>query len=561
MRYFSAAGLGSTLLPGALACAAQSKGKIDVEMVAAAASLAGLTFTSGQLKSIADDLGGKAAFVQQYENMRRANLGNSVQPAITFNPRPTGFKMPVERRPVVQSPIQASMPKTDRELAFLPLTHLARLLKTRQISSTQLTKLYLSRLQEHNPKLLCIVSLTQDLALRQAHRADEEIAAGQYRGPLHGVPYGLKDLFAVKGYKTTWGASPYRDRVIDINSTVFTRLTEAGAVLVAKLSSGALAAGADWFGGTTRNPWNPKLSAYGSSAGPAAATAAGLVGFAIGSETAGSITSPASACGVCGLRPTFGRISRYGGMALSWTMDKAGPLCRSAEDCALVLAALVGPDGKDNTVIDAPFNWDGSRDLRGLRIGMWNDIVEREDPVEEDHELTGQRLELSRQKDAEAVELLRSLGADVVSSALPEIDTGIFSILFNVESAAALDELTRSGDLDMMRQPPENSGYPDSLRLGHFIPGVEYLQANRVRTQIIEQFNEAIAGFDLLIGSDIYLTNLTGHPEISVPHGFYREGLPTTLRLTGKLFGETELLKTAHAFQSKTDYHLKHPDL
>lgn len=557
--YFTALGLGATILPETLTCTAQDNLTITSEMVASAARIAGVQFSEEELEKIAEDLSGKRGFVSQYEMMREAKLGNGVYPSIVFNPMPPGFKIPTIQRSISFSTVSVIRPETDDDLAFLPITHLAELVKTQQITATELTKFCIARLKKYDPVLFCVVTLTEDLALKQAKKADEEIAAGLYRGPLHGIPYGLKDLFSVTGYRTTWGALPFQNQELDIDATVYTKLSEAGAILVAKLASGALASGANWFKGTTRNPWNPKLNAYGSSCGPASAVAAGLVGFAIGTETAGSITSPAAACGLSGLRPSFGRISRYGCMALTWTMDKVGPLCRSAEDCAVVFNVLVGPDEKDNTLIDVPFNWDGSTDLSGLRIGLWNRMVEREDPVDEDHELTGERFRYSEKMDTEAVSVLKSLGAKVVPLNLPEMPSYIFSILFNVESSAAFDELMRSGRVDMMKKPPENSSYPSSLRLGRFIPGVEYLQANRIRTRLIRDFHESIKEFDLLIGSDIYLTNLTGHPEMSVPHGFYKEGLPTTLRFTGKLFGETEMLKVAHAFQSRTDYHLKHP--
>jgi len=559
MGYFAVMGLGATILPEALTCTARDRLVITSEMVASAARIAGIQFSREALEKIADDLSRERGFVGQYERMRKAKLGNGVSPSIVFNPVPPGFQIPTIQDSISFSKVSVTMPKTDEEVVFLPITHLAELLKTRQVTVTDLTKLYIARLKKYNPLLFCVVTLTEDLALKQAKQADEEISAGHYRGPLHGIPYGLKDLFSVKGYRTTWGASPFKNQELDADATVYTKLTEAGAVLVAKLASGALASGADWFGGTTRNPWNPKLNAYGSSCGPASAAAAGLVGFAIGTETAGSIVSPAAACGLSGLRPSFGRISRYGCMALSWSMDKVGPLCRSAEDCALVFNALVGPDDKDNSLIGVPFNWDGSTDLSGLRIGLWNRIVEREDPVDEDHELTGERLRYSEKMDAKAVSVIQSLGAEVIPVDLPNLPSDIFSILFHVESSAAFDELMRSGRVDMMKNPPEKSGYPNSLRLGRLIPGVEYLQANRIRTQLIRDFHESMKAFDLLIGSDIYLTNLTGHPEMSVPHGFYEEGLPTTLRFTGKLFGETEMMKVAHAFQTRTDYHLTHP--
>ncbi len=561
VEWCSVLGLGSTLFPGTLAHAAQDAQSITTEMVRSAARIAGIKFPQEYYDRFARMLSSENGMMSNYKAMQELDIKNSEMPAINFKPVPAWMNIPRGEGSFQRSSVSVSMPDSDEEIAFLPVTHLSRLIESRQITSTDLTKLYLSRLKKYDPALFCVVSLTEDLALQQAKKADAEIATGVYKGPLHGIPYGIKDLFSVKGYRTTWGASPYKDRFFDVNASVFEILSEAGAVLVAKLSTGALASGADWFRGTTRNPWNPKLNAYGSSAGPASATSGGLVGFAVGTETAGSITSPASACGLSGMRPTYGRISRYGCMALSWTLDKVGPLCRSAEDCAIVFNTISGPDGKDNTVYDVPFNWDGSIDLARLRIGYWPNIVEQEDPVEEDHEVTGRRLELSRHYEGEAVKIFRSLGAEVVPFEMPEMQADLFGILFNVESAAALDELTRSGNLDIMSDPPESSGYPSSLRFGRLIPAVEYLQANRIRSRVIEEFNTALKDFDLIIGSSVYLTNITGHPEISVPHGFYDEGMPGTLRLTGTLFGDDVMLKVAHAFQSKTGHHRRHPSM
>jgi hypothetical protein len=385
----AALGLGSTLLPGALTAVAQDAEKITVEMVAAAAKLAGLTFPQEVLQNIANRLAGaRGSLPANYQNIRALNIPNSLQPAFIFNPIPAGMKLPTQRLPLKKSPIpKMTLPKSEEELAFLPVTHLSRLIESRQVTSTQLTKLYLERLKKYDPILHCVVTLTEELALEQSARADREIAARKYRGPLHGIPWGAKDLIAVKGYKTTFGASPYKDQILDVDATVYTRLTEAGAVLVGKLTLGALAQGDRWFGGQTKSPWDPgnaNNGSSGSSAGPASATAAGLIGFGIGTETRGSIISPATRCGVTGLRPTFGRVSRYGAMALSWTMDKIGPICRCAEDCALVLSIINGPDGKDNSLIDVPFNWDAGMDVKKLRIGYLKSSFEpqvKEDPA------------------------------------------------------------------------------------------------------------------------------------------------------------------------------------
>ncbi|MDP2915098.1 MAG: amidase, partial [Candidatus Aminicenantes bacterium] len=372
MAYFSSIGLAATLLPGALLAQAQDAQVITLGMVDEAARIAGLTLPPDAEKRIADSLSRRGGFLANYQALRDLKLGNDTPPAIVFNPLLPGMKLPPDRKTFKWSKPDVPKPRTDEDLAFLPVTHLARLIEKRVIKSLDLTKLYLERLKKYDPILHCVVTLTEELALKQAAQADAEIADGKYRGLLHGIPWGAKDLLAVKGYKTTFGASPYKDQIIDVDSTVFTRLTEAGAVLVAKLTLGALAQGDRWFGGQTKSPWdpaNPNNGSSGSSAGPASTTAAGLVGFSIGTETRGSIMSPASRCGVTGLRPTFGRVSRYGAMALSWTMDKIGPICRSAEDCALVLKAINGPDGKDNHVLPAPFDWDATRDVRKLRAG------------------------------------------------------------------------------------------------------------------------------------------------------------------------------------------------
>src|SRR5688572_9498725 len=348
LECFPAAGA-FALLPGALAAVAQDAPRVTLEMLEAAQRIAGIAFTRAEQEAILARLNSNAGPLPGFAALREADL-QSTQPAIVFNPLPPGMRLPVERRPLVRQPRDVAMPRSDEQLTFLPVTHLARLVETQQVRSTDLTRLYLDRIERYDPALLSVVQVTEELAMQQARRADEEIAAGTYRGPLHGIPWGLKDLFAVQGTRTTWGMTPYRDRVIDLNATVYERLTAAGAVLVAKLSTGALAVSARWFGGLTRTPWNTELDAAGSSAGPGAATAAGLVGFSIGSDTGGSIVQPASRNGLTGLRPTFGRVSRHGGMVLAWTQDTVGPLCRSAEDCALVLDAIQGPDGRDNTV-------------------------------------------------------------------------------------------------------------------------------------------------------------------------------------------------------------------
>ncbi len=411
--------------------------------------------------------------------------------------------------------------------------------------------MYLDRLKRHGPTLESVITVTEELALRQAARADREIATGTYRGPLHGIPWGGKDLLAVKGYRTTWGARPYEDQVIDEDATVVRRLEEAGAVLIAKLTLGALAQGDWWYGGRTRNPWNPKQGSSGSSAGSASSTVAGLVGFSIGTETLGSIVSPATRCGATGLRPTFGRVSRYGAMALSWSMDKIGPLCRAVEDCALVFDAIHGADGKDPTARTLPFNWDAEAPLTDLRIGYLKSAFESERATD---------------ADKAALEVIRSLGIDPVPVELPdEFPLGAMRIILSAEAAAAFDELTLSGRDDLLTRQGRGT-WPHTFRTARMTPAVEYIQANRLRTMVMGATEAALDGIDVFITpsfaqSVLLLTNLTGHPTVVLPSGFTEEGMPVSISFVGKLWGDAEMLRVARAFQEATDHHLKRPPL
>jgi Asp-tRNA(Asn)/Glu-tRNA(Gln) amidotransferase A subunit family amidase len=549
LECFSAAGF--ALMPGALTAVAQDSTRITPEMLQAAEKIAGISFSDEERKAILARLNSDAGPLPGFDALRRGGLG-SLQPAFVFSPVLPGKAVPTERRPLRRQSVAIPEPKTDAELAFLPVTHLSKLIETRRITSTDLTKLYISRLKRYDSKLFCVVNLTEDLALRQARLADEEIAAGKYRGPLHGIPWGLKDLFAVKGTKTTWGMTPFRDRVIDQDSTVYTRLTEAGAVLVAKLSTGAIAVTARWFGGLTRNPWNTDQDASGSSAGPGSATAAGLVGFSIGSDTGGSIIQPASRNGVTGIRPTFGRVSRHGGMVLAWTQDTVGPLCRSAEDCALVLHAIQGPDGRDNSVIDVPLNWDASLDVSQLRVGYLRAAIEG-DTTDEFERAT-------RANNQQALDVIRSLGVKLVPFELPDVPIPAIDFIRYAETSAFFDDVTRSGALTEVEQGPEKSTRPIEIRSGYFTPAVDWIQANRFRTYVMQKMDEAMADLDLFIGSNQLLTNRTGHPVVSMPNGFHR-GVPTALHFTGKIFGDSEILLLAHRFQAATRHHLNQPPI
>lgn len=523
--------------------------KVTTKDIADAEKIIGLKFTPKERKMMLDNL---KANLRSYHALREVTLENRVPPALHFNPIVPGMSYESEGTSFAFSPnLDVLMPENFEDLAFYPVTALAALIKSRKVTSLQLTKLYLERLEKYGPRLECVITLTEELALEQARRADEEIASGHYRGPLHGIPWGAKDLLSTKGTKTTWGAMTYKDQVIDENATVAKRLEKAGAVLVAKLTMGALAWGDVWFGGKTRNPWNLEQGSSGSSAGPAAATSAGLVGFSIGTETWGSIVSPSTRCGVSGLRPTFGRVSRYGAMALSWSMDKIGPICRSVEDCALVFEAIYGPDGNDLSVVDIPFNWDPSLDLREIRVGYLKKAFEKD--------------YRNKKNDEASLETLRALGMELITMDLPELPVRALSFVLNAEAAAAFDELTRSGKDDLLVRQVKRA-WPNVFRQARLIPAVEYIQANRIRTLLMQEMSEKMKGIDVYVApsfgnNNLLLTNLTGHPTVVVPNGFDEKGSPTSISFIGDLFQEAKTLRIAKAYQDATDFHLKHPKL
>jgi len=515
--------------------------------VIVAEKLLGLDLPADKLRMM---LSGLRAQQRDYAVIRLIAVSNSVLPAVLFNPIPSGMTFETKRLKPEWSPApRLAAPAHLEDAAFYSVGQLAALLKSRQITSSQLTQMYLERLKKYGPKLNCVVTLMEDSALAQARRADQEIAAGRYRGPLHGIPYGVKDLLAAKGARTTWGAAPYTNQTFDDDATVVKRLNAAGAVLVAKLSLGELAMGDVWFGGQTHNPWDPAKGSSGSSAGPAAATSAGLVGFSVGSETRGSIVSPCTVCGVTGLRPTYGRVSRAGAMSLSWTMDKLGPICRTVEDCALVFNAIQGPDGIDPTLYDLPFNYKAKVNLSKLRIGYVKTVFE------------GSR---NNTNDLAALEKLRSLGAKLIPLELPKYPKEIDALLLEVEAAAAFDDLTRNGQ-DAQLASQQAWAWPNSMRQARFVPAVEYLRAQQVRALFIQQMAQCLKDIDLYVtptmdDNGLGLTNLTGHPQVVVPDGF-RNGLPTSISFVGKLFGEAQLLAVAKAYQDATGFHLQHPKL
>ncbi|MCH7495439.1 MAG: amidase, partial [Candidatus Marinimicrobia bacterium] len=448
-------------------------------------------------------------------------------------------------------PDNVKRPQNLEDVAFWTVAELAELIRTRQVTSVELTNMYLERLRKYGPILECVVTLTDELALEQAKKADAEIASGNYKGPLHGIPWGAKDLLATKGIKTTWGGTPYKEQMFDYDAAVVKKLEEAGAVLVAKLTLGALAWGDVWYGGKTRNPWKLEQGSSGSSAGPGAATAAGLVGFSIGSETWGSIISPATRNGTTGLRPTFGMVSRHGAMALSWTMDKLGPMTRSVTDAALVFNAIYGPDGEDLSVVDMPFEYNENIDLSRIRIGY----LKKE--FEEERE--------QKDIDNEVIDVLWALGAELVPIEFPDFPVNDISFILSAEAAAAFDELTRSGkDELLVRQ--KKQAWPNVFRQARLIPAVEYINANRARRLLMQKMDEMLKEVDLYVaptfgGGSLLATNLTGHPAVVLPNGFREDGTPTSITFTGKLYDEGRLLAVAGAYQKATDHHLKYPAL
>lgn len=530
-----------------------SPAPITEQVIREAEKLIGLQFTDAERKLILE----RQSFFQSiedlrasYDKIRDVELDQDVVPALHFIPEPPAKPLGEATPPRWSSPGTVQRPAKLEEVAYWPLGKLAELVRTRQVSSVDLTRMYLERIKKYDPQLHAVVTLAEELALEQAARADREIAAGRYRGPLHGIPYGAKDLFAHPRFPTTWGATPYKDQVIDQTATVLQRLEEAGAVMVAKVTLGALAWGDVWFGGQTRNPWKLDQGASGSSAGSGSAVSAGLVPFALGSETWGSIVSPASRNGVTGLRPSFGRISRHGAMAVSWSFDKVGPLCRVVEDCAIVFDAIRGPDGRDRSVVDAPFGYRPDLRLETLRIGyLVNDFEQSYPDVEHDRR---------------TLDVLRRLGAQLIPIRLPETyPVSSLTLILSAEAAASHDALTRSGRDDLLSRQLADA-WPNVFRTNRLVPAVEYIQANRIRTLVGREMRDLMADIDAYVapaqfGSNSFLTNLTGHPAVVVPNGFRPDGTPTSITFIGGMYDEAAALAVARAYQEATEFHLRRP--
>ncbi len=533
------------------ACGTQLQQPFSAKDVRAAQRVLGLGFTPAQIDTMYRYL---ERNLKGYKAMQKIPLDYQIPPALYFDPRPDGFAIPAETTsPDWGLPDTAALPENPEDLAFLSVGELSALLKNRQISSESLTRLFLERMRRYDASLRAVVTLLEEHALQQARQADAEIAAGRYRGPLHGIPYAAKDLFAFSGHPTTWGSTPYKNQVFDHTASVITRLDTAGAVLLAKVSTGALARGDVWFGGMTRNPWDTLQGASGSSAGSAAAVSAGLCAFAIGTETLGSIVAPSARCGVTGLRPTYGRVSRAGVMTLSWTMDKVGPIGRNALDCALVLEAIRGQDSKDRSVQDAPFSFQARQNPASLRVAYLKTAFDKDSTK-------------AGENNRAALQVFRDLGLSLTEETLPDsFPYSAFDIILRAESGAFFDDLIRSGQVDQLEEQHEGSR-ANSLRQARFIPAPEYLQANRHRKQLQEAMGRLMQRYDVLIvpptGSEQnLLSNLTGHPALALPTGLDQRGRPSSITLLGNLYDEAAILELGHAFQQKTAFETLHPPL
>ena len=577
VAYFSTIGLGSTLLPGVLWAKMQEQkaSSITDAMLVDALAVAGLQFTAEEREQM---LQGANQNLERYEEIRAVHIDPNIAPPMYYSPIVPGTKLDRTSRPFRLSPTPVvRRPANLEEAAFYPISHLASLLKSRQVTSLELTNMYLGRLKRYNEKLNCVVTLTEELARQQARTADAEIAAGKYRGLLHGIPWGCKDIISVPGYPTQWGSDAFKGQELDTEATVVRLLREAGAVLIAKLATGELAAGDQWFGGRTNNPWDPSEGSSGSSAGPASATAAGCVAFGIGTETSGSILSPSTICGVTGLRPTFGRVSRFGAMTLSWTQDRLGPLCRTAEDCAIVFYAIARPDEQDLSVIDLPFNWDATLDIHRLKVGYLAAGF-TETPRAEDW----------RKNDQDVLDTLKTLGITPEPFELPKMPLNVFGGILGAESGASFDESLRSGRLKNMT----NKGRGNGFRGSRLTPAVEYLQAQRVRAMVMRQFADTVSRFDVYVApylnmraagggggrgagggppatppppsairDHFQVANLCGYPAVSVHNGFTGDRKPTSITFLGRLYNEAAILALAKAFQDKAGLTAQHPKL
>lgn len=531
---------------------AQAQDTLSKNDIPAAARLIDLKFTQKEIDSMYP---GIKENIGVYQQMHKQTLANHITPTLTHSAILPGMVFNEKQEKIDwKIPKNVTLPDNRNELAWYSIPQLASLLKNKKISSTELTKFFIERIKKYGDSLQCVISIPENIAMEQAAKADAEIAAGKYKGPLHGIPYGLKDLFAVKGTKTTWGAEPYKNQVIDEDAFVYTQLKEAGAVLVAKFTLGALAMGDYWYGGRTKNPWNTRFGSSGSSAGSASATVAGLVPFAIGTETWGSIISPASTCGATGLRPTFGAISRSGAMTLSWSLDKVGPICRSAEDAAIVFNYIKGTDGKDLSAVNKPFNYKPETDIKKMKIGYAKNYFDR--------------ITDTSRTELKVLQAYRDMGVELIPVDFPDSTVypfNIMDVVISAECAAAFDDFTRN-DIDDLMTRQGLFDWPNTFRVSRFVPAVEYINANRHRNILMQKVNEVVNQFDVIIcptrgsGNQSAITNLTGHPVLCVPTGFdRRNNTPTSISFIGKLFDEASILTAAKYYQDKTGWDEMHP--
>lgn len=567
LKILSAVGVGSAVFGRALCAMAADAPQVTDEMIRQAAWISGTALTDDQRKLMLEGINQTEA---DYAKLRAVTLSNAVPPAFTFEPlararvpRPAAKR----RRPSPSAGKHIPPPGTKDDVAFAPVTTLSAWLRRKEISSTELTKLYLERIERLDPKLHAVITLTPERAFERAAAADAEIAKGRWRGRLHGVPYGAKDLLAVAGYRTTWGSVPFKDQVLNETASVVERLDDAGAVLIAKTAVGELAWGDVWFGGMCRNPWKLDQGSSGSSAGSASLTAAACVGFAIGTETWGSIVSPSTRCGVTGFRPTFGRVSRHGAMALSWTMDKVGPIARSAADCALVFAAIHGGDAHDPYSRTAPFGWPVERSPKSIKVGYVKSLFDADYTKMADKDEDKRGYEEWKSFDARSLETLRVLGFELIPM---ELDFSVpippLATILTAEAACAFDALVRDGRVDtLVRQVAD--AWPNVFRQGELIPAVEYLRAQRLRTIVMWEMENLMEAVDVYVvpsfgGDNELLTNLTGHPAVVVPNGFrVLDGTPTSITFQGRLDEDDLTLAVAEAYQQATDFHMKRPSL
>jgi Asp-tRNA(Asn)/Glu-tRNA(Gln) amidotransferase A subunit family amidase len=566
MAHFAGIGLGTTLVPGVLWARMQDAGaqKVTLAMVTDALQLSGIELSEEDRQAMVEAANRN---LTQYEELHAIHVPNDVSPPFHFSPVVPGMAVDKTRHPFKISKAPGmKRPANLEDMAFWPVRHLAELVRTRQVSSVELTEMYLARLHRHNGTLNNVVTFLDDYGLAEARRADAEIAAGRYKGPLHGIPWGAKDIISVKGFKTTWGAAPFKEQQFDYDASVVEMLREAGAVLIAKLTTGELAGGDNWFGGQTKSPWDPTQGSSGSSAGPSSATAAGGVGFAIGTETSGSILSPAARCGLAGLRPTFGRVSRHGCMALSWTQDRLGPICRYAEDTALVMQAIAKPDGRDLSVTELPFNWNADFDVRTLKVGIIQDSFD---------EITNPAAKANAQR---TLETLKAIGVrEFIPVVVPAANTSVSAI--SVESAVFFDEHARAGRMTGTRSARPN---------GRLVPAVEWLQSQRVRMMMMMELAKATAGVDVyIVGSNntgmggptpppgprpaepprpqtptqrhFAMANLAGYPAINLPNGFAETGTPTNAVIYAPPYRELQVIALAKAYQDAAKFHLTRP--